>query len=54
MASVFGTQQYFEMEEIKKLYHLLEKGYNSMPLDLPGTPFHKSMKVIEIFIYAYK
>ncbi|KAF8402938.1 hypothetical protein HHK36_011031 [Tetracentron sinense] len=33
-----------EMEGIKHLYHCLEKGYNSMPLNLPGTPFRKAMK----------
>lgn len=32
------------MEEIKKCYHLLEKGYNSFPIDVPGTLFHKAMK----------
>ncbi|WCJ20494.1 Abscisic acid 8'-hydroxylase 1 [Euphorbia peplus] len=42
--SVFGEQQYLEMEGIKNLYTCLEKGYNSMPLDIPGTPFYKAMK----------
>ena len=28
----------------------LEKGYNSMPLDLLGTPFHKAMKVTILFL----
>lgn len=40
-----------EMEmkvRIKQLYQRLEMGYNSMPLDLPGTSFHKAMKVITI------
>ncbi|KAK3206308.1 hypothetical protein Dsin_020354 [Dipteronia sinensis] len=44
MVSAFGHQTDLEMEGIKHLYHCLEKGYNSMPLDLPGTPFHKAMK----------
>ncbi|KAJ9172375.1 hypothetical protein P3X46_015620 [Hevea brasiliensis] len=44
MISVFGENQHLEMEGIKHLYRCLEKGYNSMPLDLPGTPFHKAMK----------
>ncbi|KAK4850193.1 hypothetical protein QYF36_004641 [Acer negundo] len=44
MASAFGHQPDLEIEGIKYLYHCLEKGYNSMPLDLPGTPFHKAMK----------
>ncbi|OAY61198.1 abscisic acid 8'-hydroxylase 2 [Manihot esculenta] len=44
MISVFGEKQHSEMEGIKHLYRCLEMGYNSMPLDLPGTPFHKAMK----------
>nr|AJO53641.1 ABA 8'-hydroxylase 3 [Pyrus pyrifolia] len=44
MISAFGNKGDFEMEGIKHLYQCLEKGYNSMPLDLPGTPFHKAMK----------
>ncbi|KAL5747877.1 hypothetical protein ACOSP7_024895 [Xanthoceras sorbifolium] len=44
MSSAFGHQPDLEMEGIKHLYHCLEKGYNSMPLDLPGTRFHRAMK----------
>ncbi|XP_011032275.1 PREDICTED: abscisic acid 8'-hydroxylase 2-like [Populus euphratica] len=44
MISAFGAKQDLEMDGIKHLYRCLEKGYNSMPLDLPGTPFHKAMK----------
>ncbi|GFZ19870.1 cytochrome P450, family 707, subfamily A, polypeptide 2 [Actinidia rufa] len=45
MISAFGDiHQDLEIEGIKKLYHCLERGYNSMPLDLPGTPFHTAMK----------
>ncbi|KAF5930848.1 hypothetical protein HYC85_031721 [Camellia sinensis] len=44
MISAFGNSRDLEMEGIKNLYHALEKGYNSMPLNLPGTPFHKAMK----------
>lgn len=59
MTSAFGEKQELEMEGIKHLYHCLEKGYNSMPLDFPGTPFHKAMKVrrqnpdFKLFIYLY-
>ncbi|XP_059431311.1 abscisic acid 8'-hydroxylase 2 [Corylus avellana] len=45
MISAFGNKQDLEIfEGIKSLYQCLEKGYNSMPLDLPGTPFRKAMK----------
>ncbi|KAI4322127.1 hypothetical protein L6164_021847 [Bauhinia variegata] len=33
-----------EMEEIKRLYLRLEKGYNSLPLDIPGTYFRDALK----------
>ncbi|KAJ8452608.1 hypothetical protein Cgig2_004944 [Carnegiea gigantea] len=42
--SVFGYERELEMEGIKNLYQCLEKGYNSMPLNFPGTPYHKAMK----------
>ncbi|KAL6967561.1 hypothetical protein U1Q18_033369, partial [Sarracenia purpurea var. burkii] len=44
MISVLGDNRDLETEGIKKMYRCLEKGYNSMPIDLPGTPFHKAMK----------
>ncbi|KAL8265067.1 hypothetical protein R6Q59_023197 [Mikania micrantha] len=44
MLSVFGKKLDSEIEGIKSLYQCLEKGYNSMPLDLPATPFNKAMK----------
>ncbi|GER30318.1 cytochrome P450 [Striga asiatica] len=31
-------------ENLKKCYHEVEKGYNSMAVNLPGTLFHKAMK----------
>ncbi|XP_011658252.1 abscisic acid 8'-hydroxylase 2 isoform X2 [Cucumis sativus] len=48
MISAFGDQQDLEIERIKHLYQCLEKGYNSMPLDLPGTPFRKAMKARKV------
>ncbi|KAL0740875.1 hypothetical protein Bca4012_082388 [Brassica carinata] len=43
--SAFGDKEEpTDIEAIKLLYQRLEMGYNSMPLDLPGTLFHKSMK----------
>lgn len=44
MISAFGDKGELEMENIKHLYQCLEKGYNSMPLNFPGTPFYKAMK----------
>ncbi|KAI3819489.1 hypothetical protein L1987_13328 [Smallanthus sonchifolius] len=45
MISVFGKEtEVNEIEGLKHLYHCIEKGYNSMPLNLPGTPFKKAMK----------
>ncbi|XP_019199605.1 PREDICTED: abscisic acid 8'-hydroxylase 2-like [Ipomoea nil] len=44
MISALGSQAEVEVESIKQLYQTLEKGYNSMPIDFPGTPFHKAMK----------
>ncbi|KAL3530777.1 hypothetical protein ACH5RR_010099 [Cinchona calisaya] len=42
--SAFGDNMEVEVKGIKCLYQRLEKGYNSMPLDFPGTPFHQAMK----------
>lgn len=44
MISAFGDKGELEIDGIKSLYQCLEKGYNSMPLNFPGTPFHKAMK----------
>ncbi|KAF7121031.1 hypothetical protein RHSIM_Rhsim13G0078600 [Rhododendron simsii] len=44
MISAFGESLELEMEGIKELYRCLEKGYNSMPLDLPGTLFRRAIK----------
>ncbi|OVA17831.1 Cytochrome P450 [Macleaya cordata] len=50
MLSVFGGQLLPEVltETIKQLYHCLDKGYNSMPFNLPGTPFRKAMKARKV------
>lgn len=46
MISVFGNDvEGKEIEGLKHLYHCIEKGYNSMPFNLPGTPFNKALKV---------
>ncbi|XP_027088675.2 abscisic acid 8'-hydroxylase 2 isoform X2 [Coffea arabica] len=43
-----------EVKGIKRLYQMLEKGYNSMPLDFPGTPFHQSMKARKVLTETLK
>ncbi|ONK72763.1 uncharacterized protein A4U43_C04F22910 [Asparagus officinalis] len=44
LLSIFGKDEISSIEELKKCYYTLEKGYNSMPVNVPGTLFHKSMK----------
>ena len=41
---IFGEEEMRYIEELKQCYLTLEKGYNSMPVNLPGTLFHKAMK----------
>ncbi|KAF2321250.1 hypothetical protein GH714_036696 [Hevea brasiliensis] len=44
LLSIFGKDEFLYREDLKRCYYILEKGYNSMPINLPGTLFHKSMK----------
>ncbi|KAL8171432.1 hypothetical protein V2J09_023236 [Rumex salicifolius] len=44
LLSILGDDEMIYIEELKRCYYILEKGYNSMPINLPGTLFHKSMK----------
>ncbi|CAN4076418.1 unnamed protein product [Withania somnifera] len=44
LLSIFGKDETLCREDIKRCYYILEAGYNSMPINLPGTLFHKSMK----------
>ncbi|CBI29200.3 hypothetical protein AAG906_005620 [Vitis piasezkii] len=44
LLSIFGKDEILYREELKKCYYILEKGYNSMPINIPGTLFNKSMK----------
>ncbi|KAJ1702796.1 hypothetical protein LUZ63_002575 [Rhynchospora breviuscula] len=43
LMSIFGNDEISNIEELKRCYYTLEKGYNSMPINLPGTLFHKAM-----------
>ncbi|KAG6478959.1 hypothetical protein ZIOFF_062407 [Zingiber officinale] len=42
--SIFGKDEISSLEDLKQCYYTLEKGYNSMPINLPGTLFFKAMK----------
>ncbi|KAJ4950001.1 hypothetical protein NE237_026833 [Protea cynaroides] len=44
LQNIFGEDEIRYREQLKRCYYILEKGYNSMPINLPGTLFHKSMK----------
>ncbi|KAK8960290.1 Abscisic acid 8'-hydroxylase 1 [Platanthera guangdongensis] len=44
LMSIFGTEERSRIEELRQCYYTLEKGYNSMPVNLPGTLFHKAMR----------
>ncbi|KAF2294796.1 hypothetical protein GH714_018870 [Hevea brasiliensis] len=44
LLSIFGKEESLYREDLKRCYYILEKGYNSMPINLPGTLFNKSMK----------
>lgn len=44
LLSIFGNEERKYREDLKRCYYILEKGYNSMPINLPGTLFNKSMK----------
>ncbi|KAE9614536.1 hypothetical protein Lal_00012151 [Lupinus albus] len=44
LVSIFGKDEMMYSEDLKQCYYKVEKGYNSMPINLPGTLFHKAMK----------
>ncbi|KZV20744.1 abscisic acid 8'-hydroxylase 1-like [Dorcoceras hygrometricum] len=44
LISIFGKDEVLYREDLKRCYYILEKGYNSMPINVPGTLFHQAMK----------
>ncbi|KAE9606957.1 putative (+)-abscisic acid 8'-hydroxylase [Lupinus albus] len=44
LLSIFGKEEVKYREDLKRCYYTLEQGYNSMPINLPGTLFNKAMK----------
>ncbi|XP_051119504.1 abscisic acid 8'-hydroxylase CYP707A2-like [Andrographis paniculata] len=44
LVSIFGREEMsLYKEDLKRCYYMMEKGYNSMPLNLPGTLFRQAM-----------
>ncbi|XP_057787540.1 abscisic acid 8'-hydroxylase 4 [Salvia miltiorrhiza] len=41
--AIFGELGREHKEELKKNYCIVDKGYNSFPTNLPGTPYHKAL-----------
>lgn len=44
LLAIFGKDEMQYWKDLKSCYHVLEKGYNSMPVNIPGTLFHRSMR----------
>lgn len=44
LVSIFGREDISCKEELKQSYYALERGYNSMPINLPGTLFHDAVR----------
>jgi hypothetical protein len=43
--AIFGNLEAHYREELKRNYRIVDKGYNSFPTSLPGTPFKKAVLV---------
>ncbi|KAJ6971709.1 abscisic acid 8'-hydroxylase CYP707A1 [Populus alba] len=41
--AIFGNLEAHYREELKRNYRIVDKGYNSFPTSLPGTPFKKAV-----------
>ncbi|KAE8727766.1 Abscisic acid 8'-hydroxylase 1 [Hibiscus syriacus] len=44
LLSILGEEEVLYRGDLKRCYYILEQGYNSMPINVPGTFFNKSMK----------
>nr|QNS29984.1 cytochrome P450 [Nothapodytes nimmoniana] len=42
--TIFGHLEAYYKEEMKKNYTIVDKGYNSFPTELPGTPYKKALR----------
>ncbi|GLT46966.1 hypothetical protein SLA2020_206910 [Shorea laevis] len=42
--TLFGHLKTHYREELKKNYYMVDKGYNSFPTNLPGTPYRKALQ----------
>ena len=45
MNRIFGSLEDLDVDALNLAYVTLEKGYNSMPINVPGTKYYESMKV---------
>ena len=50
--AIFGRLESHYRKELKKNYSILEKGYNSFPTKIPGTPYKKALSVSKIVIIS--
>ncbi|KAL1569266.1 (+)-abscisic acid 8'-hydroxylase [Salvia divinorum] len=44
LLSIFGKDEVSYRDDLKTCYYTLERGYNSLPINVPGTLFHAAMK----------
>ncbi|KAF7809526.1 abscisic acid 8'-hydroxylase CYP707A2-like [Senna tora] len=44
LLSILGKDEVLYREDLKRCYHILEKGYNAMPINIRGTLFHRAME----------
>ncbi|KAJ7541128.1 hypothetical protein O6H91_10G047500 [Diphasiastrum complanatum] len=44
MQQIFGEYEALDKDDLKHSYQILEKGYNSLAINLPGFTYHKAVK----------